>query len=198
MSPRATTESYRSACSSTSASVIYDAFFRKCARIADRTTAPWCCIRSAARRAPAAPTRGSPNTSSRAAISRHCPRCCRRSSAPGLLVTDIEILRLHYAETLKAWRERFLAHREDAERLYDARFVRMWEFYLGRRRNVVPPAEPDGFPDPADQASGHRADHPRLHRRRRGAAARARRRRSIRRCGSPASNAISKSPFVKT
>ena len=48
----------------------------------------------------------------------------------GLLVTDIEILRLHYAETLKAWRERFLAHREDAERLYDGRFVRMWEFYL--------------------------------------------------------------------
>ena len=48
----------------------------------------------------------------------------------GLLVTDIEILRLHYAETLKAWRERFLAHREAVERLYDARFVRMWEFYL--------------------------------------------------------------------
>jgi cyclopropane-fatty-acyl-phospholipid synthase len=48
----------------------------------------------------------------------------------GLLVTDIEILRLHYAETLKAWRERFLAHREQVERLYDARFVRMWEFYL--------------------------------------------------------------------
>src|SRR6476659_6407342 len=48
----------------------------------------------------------------------------------GLLVTDIEIQRLHYAETLKAWRERFLAHREDAERIYDPRFVRMWEFYL--------------------------------------------------------------------
>jgi cyclopropane-fatty-acyl-phospholipid synthase len=48
----------------------------------------------------------------------------------GLLVTDIEILRLHYAETLMAWRERFLAHREQVERLYDARFVRMWEFYL--------------------------------------------------------------------
>jgi cyclopropane-fatty-acyl-phospholipid synthase len=47
-----------------------------------------------------------------------------------LLVTDIEILRLHYAETLKAWRERFLAHREEVERVYDARFVRMWEFYL--------------------------------------------------------------------
>ena len=48
----------------------------------------------------------------------------------GLLVTDIEILRLHYAETLKAWRQRFLAHREEVERIYDPRFVRMWEFYL--------------------------------------------------------------------
>jgi cyclopropane-fatty-acyl-phospholipid synthase len=48
----------------------------------------------------------------------------------GLLVTDIEILRLHYAETLKAWRERFLAHRAEVTRLYDERFLRMWEFYL--------------------------------------------------------------------
>jgi cyclopropane-fatty-acyl-phospholipid synthase len=48
----------------------------------------------------------------------------------GLLVTDIEILRLHYAETLRHWRERFLAHREEVERIYDRRFVRMWEFYL--------------------------------------------------------------------
>jgi len=48
----------------------------------------------------------------------------------GLLVTDIEILRLHYAETLKQWRERFLAHHGDLERIYDARFTRMWEFYL--------------------------------------------------------------------
>jgi cyclopropane-fatty-acyl-phospholipid synthase len=48
----------------------------------------------------------------------------------GLLITDIEILRLHYAETLKAWRERFLAHKEEVERIYDPRFVRMWEFYL--------------------------------------------------------------------
>jgi cyclopropane-fatty-acyl-phospholipid synthase len=48
----------------------------------------------------------------------------------GLLVTDIEILRIHYAETLKAWRERFLAHRENVERIYEPRFVRMWEFYL--------------------------------------------------------------------
>jgi cyclopropane-fatty-acyl-phospholipid synthase len=48
----------------------------------------------------------------------------------GLLITDLEILRLHYAETLKAWRERFLAHRDEVERIYDQRFVRMWEFYL--------------------------------------------------------------------
>ena len=48
----------------------------------------------------------------------------------GLKVTDIEILRLHYAETLKAWRERFLARRDEARALYDERFCRMWEFYL--------------------------------------------------------------------
>ncbi len=48
----------------------------------------------------------------------------------GLLVCDIEILRLHYAETLKAWRERFLARRDEAVQLYDERFARMWEFYL--------------------------------------------------------------------
>jgi cyclopropane-fatty-acyl-phospholipid synthase len=53
-----------------------------------------------------------------------------RIEKAGLLVTDIEILRLHYAETLKAWRERFLAHREEVERIYDERFERMWEFYL--------------------------------------------------------------------
>jgi cyclopropane-fatty-acyl-phospholipid synthase len=48
----------------------------------------------------------------------------------GLVVTDVEILQLHYAETLKAWRQRFLAHRDEVLRLYDQRFVRMWEFYL--------------------------------------------------------------------
>jgi cyclopropane-fatty-acyl-phospholipid synthase len=48
----------------------------------------------------------------------------------GLYVTDIEILRLHYAETLRAWRERFMAKRDEAAKLYDERFCRMWEFYL--------------------------------------------------------------------
>ena len=61
----------------------------------------------------------------------------------GLLVCDIEILRLHYAETLKAWRERFMARREEAVRLYDERFGRMWEFYLAasemsfRKQNLM-------------------------------------------------------------
>ena len=48
----------------------------------------------------------------------------------GLIITDIEILRLHYAETLKAWRQSFLAHWDEAKALYDERFCRMWDFYL--------------------------------------------------------------------
>jgi len=48
----------------------------------------------------------------------------------GLWVTDIEVLRLHYAETLRQWRERFMANRQRAIELYDERFCRMWEFYL--------------------------------------------------------------------
>jgi cyclopropane-fatty-acyl-phospholipid synthase len=48
----------------------------------------------------------------------------------GLVVSDVEILRLHYAETLKNWRERFMANRDRAKAIYDERFCRMWEFYL--------------------------------------------------------------------
>ena len=62
----------------------------------------------------------------------------------GLWVTDVEILRLHYAETLRRWRERFVARRAEVEALYDERFFRMWEFYLvlceigfRRRTNMV-------------------------------------------------------------
>ena len=49
----------------------------------------------------------------------------------GLFVTDIEVLRLHYAETLRCWRDRFAAQRAEVALLYDERFCRMWEFYLG-------------------------------------------------------------------
>ena len=47
-----------------------------------------------------------------------------------LWVTDVEILRLHYAETLKAWRQRFERNRERLRAIYDERFCRMWEMYL--------------------------------------------------------------------
>lgn len=47
-----------------------------------------------------------------------------------LMIRDIEILPMHYAHTLRAWRERFTARKDEAVRLYDERFFRMWEFYL--------------------------------------------------------------------
>lgn len=48
----------------------------------------------------------------------------------GLVISDLEVLRLHYAETLKAWRARFMTRRDEVAALYDKRFCRMWEFYL--------------------------------------------------------------------
>jgi cyclopropane-fatty-acyl-phospholipid synthase len=48
----------------------------------------------------------------------------------GLVTTDMEILRLHYAETLRHWRRRFAANRDTIASLYDERFCRMFEFYL--------------------------------------------------------------------
>jgi cyclopropane-fatty-acyl-phospholipid synthase len=48
----------------------------------------------------------------------------------GLWITDVEVQRLHYAETLKAWRERFKARWDEIAALYDERFCRMWEIYL--------------------------------------------------------------------
>jgi len=48
----------------------------------------------------------------------------------GLWITDIEILRLHYAETLRAWRTRFERNRDRIRTIYDERFYRMWEMYL--------------------------------------------------------------------
>jgi cyclopropane-fatty-acyl-phospholipid synthase len=69
---------------------------------------------------------------------------CAVVERSGLWATDIEILRLHYADTLRCWRERFLAQWHKIEKLYDARFCRMWEYYLAlceigfrRRTNMV-------------------------------------------------------------
>ncbi len=47
-----------------------------------------------------------------------------------LWLTDIEVLRLHYAFTLRDWRQRFLDNRQAAAALYDEQFCRMWEYYL--------------------------------------------------------------------
>lgn len=48
----------------------------------------------------------------------------------GLYVTDVEILRRHYAETLAAWRRNFVANLDAVREMYDERFCRMWDFYL--------------------------------------------------------------------
>lgn len=48
----------------------------------------------------------------------------------GLYITDIEILRLHYASTLRDWRRRFNMNRDKVREIYDERFCRMWDFYL--------------------------------------------------------------------
>ncbi len=47
-----------------------------------------------------------------------------------LIATDVETLRVHYAHTLRHWYNRVVAHRAEIEALYDARFFRMWQFYL--------------------------------------------------------------------
>jgi cyclopropane-fatty-acyl-phospholipid synthase len=107
----------------------YDTFFRKCARLLDKDGV--FLLHTIGRS-------GTPSVTNPwiakyifpggyiPALSEVLPAIQRA----GLVATDVEILQLHYAETLKAWRERFLAHREEVERLYDQRFVRMWEFYL--------------------------------------------------------------------
>jgi cyclopropane-fatty-acyl-phospholipid synthase len=48
----------------------------------------------------------------------------------GLYIADIEVLRVHYAMTLRAWRTRFMSQLDEIKNLYDDRFCRMWEFYL--------------------------------------------------------------------
>ncbi|QCE35095.1 class I SAM-dependent methyltransferase [Acetobacteraceae bacterium] len=47
-----------------------------------------------------------------------------------LWVTDCEILRLHYAKTLRFWRQRFEAHRDEIQEMFDEKFIRMFRFYL--------------------------------------------------------------------
>ena len=48
----------------------------------------------------------------------------------GLIISDIEVLRLHYAHTLRHWKERFLSKKDAVLDMFDEKFFRMWEFYL--------------------------------------------------------------------
>lgn len=59
--------------------------------------------------------------------------------AQALVTTDVESWRLHYARTLDAWYERFMANESKARALYDARFVRMWRYYLMSSQAVFRP-----------------------------------------------------------
>ena len=63
----------------------------------------------------------------------YCPSLSEIAAAvetSGLFPTDIEVWRLHYAETLKHWHDRFTARLDAARALYDDKFCRMWRFYL--------------------------------------------------------------------
>ena len=48
----------------------------------------------------------------------------------GLMLSDLEVWRLHYSHTLRNWKERFLSKREKVLEMFDEKFLRMWEFYL--------------------------------------------------------------------
>ena len=91
-----------------------------------------------------------------------------------LLVRDTEILSLHYAETTKEWRRRFLANRQAVLDLYDERFIRMWEFYLAGSESAFRHDHITRLPPAARPRPGPRAADPRLHPRGDGAARRGR------------------------
>ena len=48
----------------------------------------------------------------------------------GLILSDLEIIRMHYSHTLRHWKENFIKNKDKALKMFDEKFVRMWEFYL--------------------------------------------------------------------
>ena len=48
----------------------------------------------------------------------------------GLILSDLEIIRMHYSHTLRHWKENFIKNKDKALKMFDEQFVRMWEFYL--------------------------------------------------------------------
>ena len=81
----------------------------------------------------------------------------------GLITTDIEILRLHYAKTLAQWRRRFAANRDAISTLYDERFCRMFEFYLSGSELSFRVGDHMNFQIQLTRDLNSRAHHPRLH-----------------------------------
>jgi hypothetical protein len=84
----------------------------------------------------------------------YCPALSEVTPAierSGLLTTDIEVLRLHYAETLRHWRRRFAANRSAIAALYDVRFCRQDQAHPGRPR-----AASSGSLDPVTAARRQR------------------------------------------
>jgi cyclopropane-fatty-acyl-phospholipid synthase len=107
----------------------YGAFFSKIARLL--TDDGLALVHSISRRGP--PTTTNPFTRKYIFPGGYIPSISEAMAAverTSLWVTDIEVLRLHYAETLRCWRERFMADRGAILRMYDERFCRMWEYYL--------------------------------------------------------------------
>ena len=49
-----------------------------------------------------------------------------------MIISDMEVLRMHYSYTLRHWKERFLGKKEQVLAMFDEKFFRMWEFYLAR------------------------------------------------------------------
>jgi cyclopropane-fatty-acyl-phospholipid synthase len=107
----------------------YDAFFSTCARLLRPDGV--CLVHAIGRTKPRAVP--SPFIEKYVFPGSHIPALSEVLPAverAGFLVTDIETLPLHYADTLRAWRERFVGARARVEAMYDARLFRLWEFYL--------------------------------------------------------------------
>ena len=48
----------------------------------------------------------------------------------GLIISDMEVLKMHYSHTLRHWKERFSSKKNQVLDMFDEKFFRMWEFYL--------------------------------------------------------------------
>ena len=110
----------------------------RCTRAARRTTVSPCCTRSTAPTGRAPPAPGSRSTSSPAAISRPCRKCCRRSRGPASTSPTSRSCACTMPRRCANGRQRFADHRDRARDLYDERFCRMWEFYLAASRMRLP------------------------------------------------------------